>query len=106
MTLAVAAHAAHAVGAGKPTLDNFFQVWVYTAIEVVATIAVIVRVLRVREERLAWALLAANLVLWGAGDAVWDFWLVNQADPPFPSVADWLYLASYVVTYAGIVLLL
>jgi diguanylate cyclase (GGDEF)-like protein len=106
MGLAVAAHAAHALGAGKPELDHFFQVWLYTAIEVVATLVLVVRVLRVHEERLAWRMLAVNLVLWAGGDAYWDFWLVKQADPPFPSFGDWLYLASYIPTYIGIVLLL
>jgi len=104
--LSVAAHAAHALGAGKPELDKFFEVWFYTGIEVVATVVLIVRAVRVRNERLAWAMIAANLVLWAGGDAYWDFWLVNQANPPFPSLGDWLYIASYIPFYVGIVLLL
>jgi two-component system, cell cycle response regulator len=106
MGLAVVAHGAHALGAWKPELDNFFEVWFYTAIEVVATAVLIERAIRVREERLAWAMIALNLVLWGGGDAYWDFYLVNQANPPFPSVGDWLYIASYVPFYIGLVLLL
>jgi diguanylate cyclase (GGDEF)-like protein len=66
----------------------------------------IVRAVRVRDERLAWAMIAANLVLWAGGDGYWDFWLVNQANPPFPSLGDWLYIASYIPFYVGIVLLL
>jgi two-component system, cell cycle response regulator len=106
MGLAVVAHAAHTQGAGKPELDNFFEVWLYTAIELAATVILIERAVRVPEERLAWAMIAANLVLWGGGDAYWDFYLVNQANQPFPSFGDWLYLASYVPFYIGVVLLL
>ena len=60
----------------------------------------------VGEDRWAWALIAFGLLTWTAGDLVWTLWLNNLANPPFPSIADPLYLAMYPAMYAALMLLI
>jgi diguanylate cyclase (GGDEF)-like protein len=59
-----------------------------------------------REDRAAWALIGAGLLAWTAGDFVWTIWLDNVANPPYPSLADGLYLSLYPATYFGLSLLM
>ncbi len=107
MGVAVALHAAHAVfGVGGVSLDDFVKDDVYTAIELVAVGVCATRVLRRRENRLAWALIATGLLAWAGGDFVWTIWLNNVENPPYPSIADPLYLAMYPALYMGLLLLM
>ncbi len=44
----------------------------------------------------AWWLLAAGIALLLAGDLCWDYYeLILAVEPPFPSIADALYLAAF-----------
>ena len=107
MWLAVGFHAAHALlGFGGAGMEAFAKNWIYTAAEILAVAICAARVWRRREDRLAWGLIAFGLLTWTAGDLVWTVWLNNLADPPVPSIADWLYLAMYPVTYAALMLLI
>jgi diguanylate cyclase (GGDEF)-like protein len=56
-------------------------------------------------DRAAWLVLAAAPVLWVAGELVWLWAYETAAAPPYPSMADGLWLASYAVAAAGIALL-
>lgn len=61
-----------------------------------AAIALAVGARRAGRARPAVLLLAASLVFWVLGDAVWDTLdLSLPGDVGFPSAADWLYLAYY-----------
>jgi two-component system, cell cycle response regulator len=107
MGLAVALHAVHALfGLGHPSLDGFAKDGVYTAIELVAVGVCAARVLRRRQDRVAWVLITAGLLTWAGGDLVWTVWLNNVAKPPYPSIADPLYLAMYPAIYAALLLLM
>ena len=107
MAVGAAFHAAHALlGLGGHTVDSFANQWVYTAVELVAVAACGARVVRKRENRWAWALVTFGLLTWTGGDLVWTVWLGNLANPPFPSVADGLYLAMYPAIYVALMLLL
>jgi diguanylate cyclase (GGDEF)-like protein len=107
MWLAVAFHAAHALfGFGGAGMEAFAKNWVYTAAEVLAVAICAARVWRRSEDRWAWALIAFGLLTWTGGDLVWTLWLNNLADPPAPSIADWLYLAMYPSMYAALMLLI
>jgi two-component system cell cycle response regulator len=98
------AHQAHTLlGLGGARL---FDTWIYTALEVVATALCIARAMLIRAGRVGWSLLAANAVFWTAGDLTWTLWLDGVSEPPVPSVADAFYYASYVLTYAGVLVLL
>ena len=57
----------------------------------------------------AWALLTVGVALLGAANAFWDFpQLVGlpPRDIPFPSILNYLHLASYLVLFAGVMLLI
>jgi diguanylate cyclase (GGDEF)-like protein len=100
-------HAAHALtGVGGPGLDDFTTNGVYTAVELLAVAVCAGRALRRRDDRWVWALMAFGLLTWTGGDLVWTLWLNNLANPPFPSVADPLYLAMYPAMYVAIMLLI
>lgn len=103
----MAFHAAHALlGFGGHGLDSFTNKWLYTAVELIAVAVCTARVIRRRENRWAWALVTFGLLTWTGGDLLWTVWLGNLADPPFPSVADGLYLAWYPAVYVALTLLI
>ncbi len=107
MGLAIAFHAAHAVfGLGHPSLDGFVKDGLYTAIEVVAVGVCFARALRRRGDRAAWLLIGVALLTWAGGDLLWTVWLNNVANPPYPSIADALYLANYPALYVALLLLM
>src|SRR5262249_51871686 len=104
---AVAFHALHALaGVGHPDLDGFVKDGIYTAIELVAVALCGARAVLRREDRAAWALVTVGLLTWTGGDFVWTIWLNDVANPPYPSIADPLYLAMYPAVYVAIVLLM
>ena len=106
MGCAVAFHALHALaGVGHPALDGFVKDGIYTAIELVAVAVCGARAVLRRRDRAAWALIAVGLLTWSGGDLVWTVWLNDLASPPYPSIADPLYLAMYPAMYVAIVLL-
>jgi signal transduction histidine kinase len=51
----------------------------------------------------AWGLIAAGLLAWGVGDALW-FVYTQAGEDPFPSPADVFYLAGYPLLAAGLVI--
>ena len=107
MWLLVAFHAARALlGFGGPGMEAVAKNWIYTAAEVLAVGICLARVVARREDRWAWGLIAFGLLTWTAGDLVWTLWLNNLANPPFPSIADPLYLAMYPSMYAALMLLI
>jgi|TARA_B110000483_G_scaffold64082_1_gene79800 hypothetical protein len=54
---------------------------------------------------IAWAFAAISLALFLAGDYVYADLAASQAFVPFPSVADWLFLAMYPVLALGIAII-
>jgi two-component system cell cycle response regulator len=104
---ALIVQALHALfNAGHPYLDGFAEHGLYTFVEFMAVGVCFARVLRRREDRLVWSLIALGLLAWTGGDLVWTVWLDNVANPPDPSVADALYLAWYPPVYVALVLML
>jgi two-component system cell cycle response regulator len=107
MWLLVAFHGARALlGFGGPGMEAVAKNWIYTAAEILAVGICVARVWARREDRWAWGLIAFGLLTWTAGDLVWTLWLNNLANPPFPSIADPLYLAMYPAMYAALMLLI
>jgi diguanylate cyclase (GGDEF)-like protein len=104
--LALLAYAAHtAFGLGSPELDAFFDDWVYCSLIVVAGGVCVTRAVAVRQERAAWLVMGIGLVAWAAGEITWMLVYANDANPPYPSVADALYLTFYPASYASLLLL-
>jgi len=56
--------------------------------------------------RVAWLLVATGLLAWTGGDLVWTVWLDHVSNPPYPSIADALYLTEYPAAYIGLALLM
>jgi hypothetical protein len=57
----------------------------------------------VREERVAWLLIAVGLEVYALGGVVYLRWVAGDPTPPFPSLADWFWLAMYPWVLAGLV---
>jgi two-component system cell cycle response regulator len=96
--------AAHDVaGLGWHGSDRVLGTWLYDGLELVAAAGCLARGLVRRPERAAWLFLGAALLLTTGGDLLYDFRYGDN--PPFPSVADALYLGFYPACYVGIVLL-
>jgi diguanylate cyclase len=72
---------------------------------VLAAGIVALRAVRLRDSRAPWAALALGLALYMAGNLLWSFWYEPQAEPPFPSVSDLLWLSLYPLSYLGVVLI-
>jgi two-component system cell cycle response regulator len=107
MAIGVALHAGHAMlGVGGHGLDALFETWVYFAVEVIAVSVCAVRVLKEPDDRPVWALVGLGVLAWTCADLLWTVWLGNMSDPPFPSVADGLYLAWYPAVYVSLMLLI
>jgi len=104
LVLGVLAHGLHAVtGIGS---DALFSTWIYTFLMWGGVALCAARPLKVRAERAAWAFLAASLAVWATADLTWTLHYNHVEAPPYPNFADVLYLASYPLTYIGLVLLL
>ncbi|MGZ8634874.1 MAG: HD domain-containing phosphohydrolase, partial [Solirubrobacteraceae bacterium] len=107
LILGIAVHATHAIaGPGGAPVDQVIQSWVYTAVMWIGSALCLFAAATRRRERLPWALIGVGLLLWAGGDLVWTLWLNNLDNPPYPSVADGLYLGSYAAIYPGLLLLL
>jgi two-component system, cell cycle response regulator len=104
--LALLAYVAHAAfGLGSPELDGLFEDWIYCGLIVAAGAICVLRGVAVREERAAWLVMGAGLVAWAAGEITWAVVYSGDPAPPYPSVADVLYLAWYPASYAALLLL-
>ena len=92
--------------AGGPTSSLLSGSWLYLSVLLGAGGAILVRALTLPAERLAWALIGLGVLGWSFGEVYWRSVMVDLADPPFPSLADALYLSFYPAVYAGLVLLI
>jgi two-component system, cell cycle response regulator len=86
--------------------SSLLGISLYHATMVAATMLCAARGLVAPTERTPWALLAAALGLWTAGDLYYTFAFRHADTVPFPSFADALYLSFYPVAYVGLGLLL
>jgi diguanylate cyclase (GGDEF)-like protein len=87
-------------------LDAVIDDGVYATIEFGAMALCAARAMLVRDERLAWALLAGFCGLWAAGDLAWTLDLNHRAVAPYPNYTDAIYLVSYGCAYGGLMALL
>ena len=69
---------------------------------IVATAIVVLRAVRVKENRGPWALLAAGLALYTAGNLLWVVFLQNLPVLPVPSISDGLWLSLYPASYGAL----
>lgn len=93
-------------GLGRPELGNFFSEGVHDALMLAAAALAAARAIRVREQRLAWSIIAAGMFSYAFGEISYYLVLAKMESPPYPSFADGLWLAFYPASYIGLVLLL
>ncbi len=104
--VALAAYVAHvAFGLGSPGLDGLFDDYVYTGLIFAAGAICLARGFAVREERAAWLVMGVGLIAWAAGEVAWTVLIADDPAPPYPSVADVLYLSFYPASYTSLLLL-
>ena len=103
LVVLVAHLAFDAVGGSGPS--RLLDGWLYSFLMIAGGIAILARVILVREERLAWSMIGAGALAWAAGDIYWVIAFSGDAEVPYPSIADGLYLAFYPPVYVGVVLL-
>jgi two-component system, cell cycle response regulator len=106
LALAVVGTLAHGVALGigvegtalQPAVENY----VYNVVVVAAALACLLRAALVRRDRIAWALIGAGASSAAAGDIYWTLELAHVKHPPYPSLADLLYLLYYPLIAAGV----
>jgi two-component system cell cycle response regulator len=103
----LAFYATHALSRfGGAGLESFFNDYLYTALELTAVALCFARSWLRTDDRAAWLFIGSGLLAWTGGDLVWTLWLNHVAEPPYPSVADALYLTEYPAAYIGLALLM
>ncbi|WP_231953868.1 putative bifunctional diguanylate cyclase/phosphodiesterase [Actinoplanes derwentensis] len=76
--------------------------WIYVVLNCTAPIATWVGLQRnAPQRRGGWQIIVAGLALSGVGDIIFAAYTASGAMPPFPSVADGLYLAAHLAIAAG-----
>lgn len=79
---------------------------IYSALGATAVVAMIAGIVIHRPRHsIAWGFAVLSLALFLAGDYVYADLAASRAFVPFPSTADWLYLAMYPVSVLGIAVL-
>src|SRR5437762_8560728 len=85
LALAVAGLAMNDLGLlGTKSLDGFFNDWVYNGAELAAAALVLARALLLRQDRVAWLMLALGVACFAAGDIYYTLVIEPMAVPPTP----------------------
>jgi two-component system, cell cycle response regulator len=87
------------------SVTAFFQDYLYNALLLAGTGFCLWRAVALREERVAWLIMVAGLLSWNAADILWTAAYANDPAPPYPSIADGLWLAFYPAACVTLVLL-
>src|SRR4051794_14054041 len=100
------AYAAHAaLQFGGHGADVFFGNWVHGGLMVAAAALCALRAIRRPAERAAWWCFTVALATYAAGEITWNAAYSGVENPPYPSVADALWIVFYPASYVGLVLL-
>jgi hypothetical protein len=91
------------LGVGSP--HAVFGLGIQAFLQVAATILCLARARYEPRGRQAWLWIGGGLACWALGTVIWDLLYSTDPRPPYPSVADALWLAWYPVTVVGMVLL-
>ncbi len=91
---------------GDASLQDPVGRWVYDAVVLGAAVLVLARAALVPTERAAWLALGGGLLFWALGQTYYSAVLYYASPAPFPSPADFGFLAFYPATYVALVLLL
>jgi two-component system, cell cycle response regulator len=84
-----------ATGLAGDGATDLFQDYVYNALLLAGAGFCLWRAAAFNEERAAWLVMGAGIVTWTAADVLWTAVYADDASPPYPSVADALWLVYY-----------
>ncbi|MGH2714252.1 MAG: putative bifunctional diguanylate cyclase/phosphodiesterase [Thermoleophilaceae bacterium] len=87
-------------------LQGFFRTWVFSGLLLASAAICLARATVVGVDRAAWTVLGVGMSLWALATVYWSVFLEHLEAPPYPSVADGLYLAFYPAAYIALMLLL
>ena len=93
------------VGLPWPGLIDPLDRWGSPTAFYLAALAIVFRALRPGRLSPGWLLIGIGIALWASGDLYYSAALWTADPMPFPSVADAGWLAFYIPTFAGIILL-
>jgi diguanylate cyclase (GGDEF)-like protein len=91
---------------GGASLQDGVGRWVYDAVVLGAAALVLARAALMPTERGAWLALGIGLLFWALGQTYYSVVLYYASPAPFPSPADFGFLAFYPASYLALVLLL
>ena len=100
------AYMAVTLGLGGERASELFRDWAYNGILLVSSAICLARGILNDDERWPWLLFGGGMALWVAGEAWWAVRLEELPQPPYPSAADGLWLASYAASATAIVSLI
>jgi hypothetical protein len=98
-------HAGSTLLRSSPGASVLSDDWVASAIGVGAGLLCLARAVLIRPARAAWASLGLGLELYAVGTIYWRHWVLPLEQPPYPSLADLLWLSFYPLAFAAVVLL-
>src|SRR4051794_38418221 len=102
----LASFAVHAAfGFGSAAADHAYDLWFQPSAFLASGCATLLRAYRIREERAPWTVLGLALVLYALGSVTYNLAFADDATPPFPSVADGLWLALYPLAFTAVAML-
>jgi two-component system, cell cycle response regulator len=94
-----------ATGVAGEGATGFFQDYVYNALLLAGAGFCLWRAAAFREERVAWLVMGAGIVAWTGADVLWTTVYAHDASPPYPSMADGLWLLYYPAACVTLLLL-
>jgi hypothetical protein len=89
-----------------PGADAIYEGWIHGVVLLSAATLCLVRAHYEPLGRAAWLAFGLGLACWALGDVVWSVLWENTAEPPYPTIADLLWVAWYPFTVAGLWLLI
>lgn len=85
-------------------LGGFFKSGVFSAVLVAASLVCLGRAMLIQADRIFWLALGLGMGLWALGTVWWSVFIRDLESPPYPSLADLLYLSFYPAAYVALML--
>src|SRR5689334_11601845 len=107
LTALAALTALHIAGMVAPAggLKDLAVNWIYYVVILGSGLVVLARAALVKRDRLAWTLIGVGAVSSGVAEIVYTLAYADLKHPPYPSIADALWLAYYPFIAAGVLVL-
>lgn len=94
------------LGLGSGLSDAIYTQGLMSVAALGAAVGLVWRVIAVPEQRGVWIPLAVGVVAFALGTVLWAFWLERLEEPPYPSLADPLWLSIYPLGFVSALMVL